>query len=91
VQPKRQNTVGTLCEIALAGIKTLDNFLTITYKYGMNDITKTIEDRKEKITEELSRQYSLNKISMEEYERLIEYSHKIETEKELMILEKIVS
>jgi predicted membrane protein len=61
------------------------------YKYGMNDITKTMEDKKEKITEELSRQYSLNKISLEEYERLIEYAHKIETGKELMILEKIVS
>jgi hypothetical protein len=61
------------------------------YKYGMTDITKTMEDRKEKITEELSRQYSLNKISLEEYERLIEYAHKIETQKELMILEKIAN
>jgi hypothetical protein len=50
-----------------------------------------MEDRKEKITEELSRQYSLNKISLDEYERLIEYANKIESEKELMILEKIAS
>jgi hypothetical protein len=57
----------------------------------MNDIAETMEDRKEKITERLSRQYSLNKISLEEYERLIEYAHKIETEKELMILEKIAN
>jgi hypothetical protein len=57
----------------------------------MNDIAETMEDRKEKITEELSRQYALNKISLEEYERLIEYAHKIETEKELMILEKIAN
>jgi Glu-tRNA(Gln) amidotransferase subunit E-like FAD-binding protein len=48
------------------------------YKYGMNDITKTMKDKKEKITEELSRQYSLNKISLEEYERVIEYAHKTE-------------
>lgn len=52
---------------------------------------KTMEEKKEKITEELSRQYSLNKISLEEYERLIEYTHKIETEKELIILEKITN
>jgi hypothetical protein len=61
------------------------------YKYEMHDIMRTVEDKKEKITEELSRQYSLNKISLEEYERLIEYAHKIETERELTILEKIVN
>jgi hypothetical protein len=61
------------------------------HKYVMNDIMKTLEDKKEEITEELSKQYSLNKISLEEYERLIEYAHKIETEKELIILEKIVN
>jgi hypothetical protein len=55
----------------------------------MNAITKAMEDKKGEITEELSRQYALNKISLEEYERLIEYANKIETEKELMILEKI--
>jgi predicted membrane protein len=57
----------------------------------MNDIMKTIEDKKEKLTEELSEQYSLNKISLEEYERLVEYAHKIETEKEFIILEKIIN
>jgi predicted membrane protein len=50
-----------------------------------------MEDKKEKLTEELSEQYSLNKISLEEYERLVEYAHKIETEKELIIFEKIVN
>jgi hypothetical protein len=33
------------------------------YKYGMNDVMKIVEDKKEKTTEELLRQYSLNKIS----------------------------
>ena len=51
----------------------------------------TIEDRKEKIVDKLSTQYSLNQISMEEYERLIKYSQNIETEKELQILETIVN
>jgi predicted membrane protein len=57
----------------------------------MSDTMRTIEDKKDKITEELSRQYSLNKISLEEYERLIEYAHKIETEKELVIIGKIIN
>ncbi|MDR1247798.1 MAG: hypothetical protein LBK63_00705 [Treponema sp.] len=48
-----------------------------------------MEDKKEKITEALSKQYALNKIFLEEYERLIEYAHKIETEKiHLRLLEK---
>ena len=49
-----------------------------------------LDERKNKITERLSTVYSVNLISIEEYERLIEYSQKIETEKELSILEKIV-
>lgn len=49
-----------------------------------------VEERKEKLTEKLSTQYSLNLISMEEYERLIKYSQNIETDKELTILEKII-
>ncbi|MDR0382794.1 MAG: cell wall-active antibiotics response protein [Spirochaetaceae bacterium] len=61
----------------------------------MDDTIGTTNDEKDKIkdkiTEELSRQYSLNKISLEEYERLIEYAHKIETEKELIIIRKIIN
>jgi len=49
-----------------------------------------LEEKKNRITEKLSSQYSLSRISLDEYERLIEYSQKIETEKELRILEKIV-
>jgi len=50
----------------------------------------TVEDRKNILTEKLSTQYSLNRLSLEEYERLIHYSQGIETEKELQIFEKIV-
>jgi len=49
-----------------------------------------LDERKDKIADKLSSQYSLNHISLEEYERLIEYSHKIETEQEFRILEKII-
>ena len=49
-----------------------------------------VEERKDKLVEKLSTQYSLNQISMEEYERLIKYSQGIETEKELTIFEKII-
>ena len=51
---------------------------------------KDVEDRKNELVEKLSTQYSLNQISMEEYERLIKYSQDIETEKELKIFEKII-
>jgi len=50
----------------------------------------TVEERKEKLVDKLSTQYSLNQISMEEYERLIKYSQNIETDKELIILEKLI-
>jgi len=53
-------------------------------------LTETIENRKNKIVDELSTEYSLNRITIEEYERLIKYSQDIETEKELVIFEKIV-
>jgi len=48
------------------------------------------EERKEKLTDRLSTQYSMNHISLEEYERLIKYSQNLETDKELTILEKII-
>jgi len=48
------------------------------------------ESEKEKLTQDLSEQYSQNTINMEEYERLLEYINKIETKKELIIIEKII-
>jgi len=56
----------------------------------MEQSVVTAEDRKNLLTEKLSTQYSLNRLSLEEYERLIHYSQGIETEKELQIFEKIV-
>jgi len=56
----------------------------------MGSLIVTAEERKDKLTEKLSTQYSLNKISMDEYERLVKYSQNIETDKELAILEKII-
>jgi hypothetical protein len=45
---------------------------------------------KENLTKALSEQYSQNIISMEEYERLLGYINKIETKKEINIIEKII-
>jgi len=56
----------------------------------MEPLSVTVEDRKSKLVERLSTQYSLNRLSMDEYERLIHYSQGIETEKELQIFEKII-
>ena len=57
----------------------------------MNNSLIELDERKNKITEKLASQYAVNLISIEEYERLVEYSQKIETESELRILEKIVN
>ena len=49
-----------------------------------------VEERKDRLIEKLSTQYSLNQISIEEYERLLKFSQDIETDKELTIFEKII-
>ncbi|MDR1095003.1 MAG: hypothetical protein LBL31_01295 [Spirochaetaceae bacterium] len=49
-----------------------------------------IDEEKDKLTQNLSEQYSHNIISMEEYERILEYINKIETKKEVSIIEKII-
>ena len=48
-----------------------------------------LEQRKNKVIEELSIQFSQNELPMEEYERLVEYINKAETEREIAIIEKI--
>ncbi len=48
-----------------------------------------LEERKNKVIEDLSVQFSQNELPMEEYERLVEYINKAETERELAIIEKI--
>ena len=50
-----------------------------------------IEERKEKAIENLSTSYAKNRLPLEEYERLVEYINKIESERELMVVEKIVT
>jgi hypothetical protein len=45
---------------------------------------------KEKLTQNLSEQYSQDIINIEEYERILEYINKIETKKEISIIEKII-
>ena len=47
-------------------------------------------EEKEKLIQILSEQYSKNIIDIEEYERILEYINKIETKKELNIIEKII-
>jgi hypothetical protein len=47
-------------------------------------------ERKNKAIDELSVQFSRNAMSVEEYERLVDYIQKAESERELTIIEKIV-
>jgi hypothetical protein len=49
-----------------------------------------LDEEKEKLTKELSDQYSKNTINMEEYERILEYINKIETKKEINIIQRII-
>jgi hypothetical protein len=49
-----------------------------------------IDEEKDKLAKGLSEQYSQNIISMEEYERILEYINKIETKREINIIEKII-
>jgi hypothetical protein len=50
-----------------------------------------IEERKEKAIENLSTSFAKDRLPLEEYERLVEYINKIESERELMVVEKIVA
>jgi hypothetical protein len=49
-----------------------------------------LSERKNKAVEALSAQFSRNGMQLEEFERLAEYIHKAESERELSIIEKIV-
>ena len=49
-----------------------------------------VDEEKENLIRKLSDQYSQNIINMEEYERILEYINKIETKKEINIVEKII-
>ena len=54
-------------------------------------LKEIIDERKEKAVENLSEHYAKNKIPLEEYERLVEYIHKTESERELVIIERFVA
>jgi len=50
-----------------------------------------LEERKEKAIESLSTSFAKNRLPLEEFERLVEYINKTESERELIIVEKIVA
>jgi len=54
-------------------------------------LVEIVEERKEKAIETLSDSYAKNRLPLEEYERLVEYIQKIESERELVVVEKIVA
>jgi len=56
----------------------------------MNDLSINFEDEKNRLTEKLSEQYARNAINIEEYERLLDYINKIETKKELTVVNNII-
>ena len=54
-------------------------------------LKEIIEERREKAIESLSDSFAKNRLPLEEYERLVEYINKIESERELVLVEKIVA
>jgi len=54
-------------------------------------LREIVEERKEKAIQNLSDSFAKNKLPLEEYERLVEYIQKIESERELIVVEKMVA
>jgi hypothetical protein len=54
-------------------------------------LREIVEERKGKAIENLSDNFAKNRLPLEEYERLVEYIHKIESERELIVVEKMVA
>jgi hypothetical protein len=54
-------------------------------------LKEIVDERKGQAIEALSAKFAENRLPLEEYERLVEYINKIETERELIIVEKIVA
>jgi len=54
-------------------------------------LREIVEERKEKAIDSLSDSFAKNKLPLEEYERLVEYINKIESERELVVVEKMVA
>ena len=56
----------------------------------MNNLVINVDDEKTRLTEKISEHYARNVINIEEYERLVEYVSKIETKKEVSIIETMI-
>ncbi|MCL2233176.1 MAG: hypothetical protein FWB99_08880 [Treponema sp.] len=54
-------------------------------------LKEMIEERKVKAIENLSTSFAKNRLPLEEYERLVGYISKIESERELIVVEKMVA
>ena len=54
-------------------------------------LKEMVEERKVKAIENLSTSFAKNRLPLEEYERLVGYITKIESERELIVVEKIVA
>ena len=54
-------------------------------------LKEIIEERKGKAIESLSDSFAKNRLPLEEYERLVDYINKIESERELVLVEKLVA
>ena len=54
-------------------------------------LREIVEERKGKAIESLSDSFAKNKLPLEEYERLVDYINKIESERELIVVEKMVT
>ena len=54
-------------------------------------LKEIVDERKGKAIENLSVSFAKNRLPLEEYERLVEYINKIESERELIVIEKIVT
>jgi hypothetical protein len=57
---------------------------------SMNDLVVNVDEENTRLTEKLSDQYARNAINIEEYERLVDYINKIETKKEIVVVENII-
>ena len=54
-------------------------------------LKEIIEERKQEAIESLSESFAKNRLPLEEYERLVEYIQKTESDRELIVVEKIVA
>ena len=55
-----------------------------------NNPTAFLEQEKDRLTEKSSELYSTSIITVDEYERLIEYINKVETKKEISVIDNII-